>query len=561
MAGSIRGDGVWAVDNALAVLTAHPERLDRARRRFSKSPPSYAPSESSTRLEPSNPPSPGEIERGNQMKRQRELNQKLNRSAPGQQFRQQRFAQRKLINDAYDNTRDVLPYRVPIESIETTIVKDRWKDQGIWNDKWDEPPRYDPLWRWKHEESLESESPEDSEAAERAAQMSALFGDNVDKPKEAMMTADRRATLQREREASRPIAQFLWQMSKERDVLQGMISAEGSTLPAPLDINTTAYEIVKNRWIEFEIWDTRWGIMPGMSWVHERIPEYAPPAKDKPDANHWNPVALEEISRVAWKIKAAQPPLHPELYLVKAGYHNPFSIFGNALPDPSAEDGTAAPNETSVSEVPLIPEPPEGNQGRKRHGAERTGRDGVWPGSASRSQDSVAPKKDPSQDKSVQVAAVGQPQSKRKRSLEPAGVSGEKTHVAKQARTSKRARTSAQDAAEGGVDQIEPRVESEPSTRRRSGRLRQATVDHDHSNTSLDHEMPPGNIKTSRQPRTQATNTEKEKLEVSFTNGVAKKRGRPKKNAQEAGSRTSKPACEAQAVVKQQRRSTRQGKK
>jgi hypothetical protein len=30
-----------------------------------------------------------------------------------------------------------------------------------------------------------------------------------------------------------------------------------------------AYENVKNTWTKREIWNRRWGILPGMSWKHE----------------------------------------------------------------------------------------------------------------------------------------------------------------------------------------------------------------------------------------------------------------------------------------------------
>jgi hypothetical protein len=35
------------------------------------------------------------------------------------------------------------------------------------------------------------------------------------------------------------------------------------------DINTRAYENVKNTWTKRGIWNRRWGILPGMSWKHE----------------------------------------------------------------------------------------------------------------------------------------------------------------------------------------------------------------------------------------------------------------------------------------------------
>jgi hypothetical protein len=38
---------------------------------------------------------------------------------------------------------------------------------------------------------------------------------------------------------------------------------------AAADINSRAYQNVKNTWITRFIWNNNWGIMPGMSWKHE----------------------------------------------------------------------------------------------------------------------------------------------------------------------------------------------------------------------------------------------------------------------------------------------------
>jgi hypothetical protein len=72
---------------------------------------------------------------------------------------------------------------------------------------------------------------------------------------------------EREREASRPYHQFVYQISTERERIQ-----EDSTSREDAgagDINTKAYENVKNTWTKRGIWDRRWGILPGMSWKHE----------------------------------------------------------------------------------------------------------------------------------------------------------------------------------------------------------------------------------------------------------------------------------------------------
>ena len=79
--------------------------------------------------------------------------------------------------------------------------------------------------------------------------------------------AERRVVRERECEASHPYHHFVYQISKERERIQDK-SANGEGAGAA-DINTTAYENVKNTWTKRGIWNKRWGILPGMSWKHE----------------------------------------------------------------------------------------------------------------------------------------------------------------------------------------------------------------------------------------------------------------------------------------------------
>lgn len=53
--------------------------------------------------------------------------------------------------------------------------------------------------------------------------------------------------------------------SKEKDVESGDLTATAATAA---DINTRAYENVKNTWTKRAIWDRDWAILPGMSWKH-----------------------------------------------------------------------------------------------------------------------------------------------------------------------------------------------------------------------------------------------------------------------------------------------------
>ena len=86
--------------------------------------------------------------------------------------------------------------------------------------------------------------------------------------------AERRAAREREREASRPFYQFINQVSKERDRIQDLSRVGELSAAASADINTKAYENVRNTWMKRGIWNKNWGLLPGMSWKHdERLEE------------------------------------------------------------------------------------------------------------------------------------------------------------------------------------------------------------------------------------------------------------------------------------------------
>lgn len=112
----------------------------------------------------------------------------------------------------------------------------------------------------RHEELLEPEleSETDSEAGPSSPLFS-FFAKPQLKPRrpksddEKRRIAERRVIREREREASRPYHQFVYQISKKRERIQDESrSAEGNA-----DINTTAYENVKNTWTKRGIWNKR----------------------------------------------------------------------------------------------------------------------------------------------------------------------------------------------------------------------------------------------------------------------------------------------------------------
>ncbi|KAL5330549.1 hypothetical protein ACEPPN_000067 [Leptodophora sp. 'Broadleaf-Isolate-01'] len=267
----VRGSGLARAQRALAALEDHPERLDRERRRFSNSPPPYKSdtSETTTRSQSPNPPT--EEQRLRQQRRM-QLAGEHEASEPGRQFRVQVEEERRRIWNTEPRTGwmevTVDLYTFKEEARET--VKKRWVEQGIWNNKWN----YFTIGRWKHEEplELESESETDTEAESSRPRFSFLsIEPKPRRPKsdeEKRLIAERTVIREREREASRPYHQFVYQVSKERERIQGE-SADGEGADAA-DINTTAYEIIKNKWTKRGVWNKRWGVLPGMSWKHEQ---------------------------------------------------------------------------------------------------------------------------------------------------------------------------------------------------------------------------------------------------------------------------------------------------
>lgn len=145
-----------------------------------------------------------------------------------------------------------LKHRLPPDTdywlLAREIVKKHWREQGIWCYKWDKETNVS-LWRWKHEES---------ETAAAGA-------------KRPPCRPAHREKLEQDREASRPFQQFLWQLVRQRDFLTSKLNGA-----LAVDVNTVAYEAVKERWDRMGIWDPEWGVMPGMSWMHERPPAWTP---------------------------------------------------------------------------------------------------------------------------------------------------------------------------------------------------------------------------------------------------------------------------------------------
>lgn len=211
----------------------------------------------------------------------------------------------KRIWNADPRTNWMSESKIPIAGNEekeaTERVKKRWVEQGIWKDKWDEMAAgrcHMNVGLWKHEEPLELESELETDTeAESPPPPFSLFNVpqkhlqlKLRRPKsnsERQRLAEQRAVREREREASRPYHQFLYQISKERERIEEE-SGRGDAGVGIADINTRAYENVKNTWTARAIWNRRWGILPGMLWKHEE-PLEEDSADDSAPAPSWPP--------------------------------------------------------------------------------------------------------------------------------------------------------------------------------------------------------------------------------------------------------------------------------
>ncbi|KAH8669291.1 hypothetical protein BGZ61DRAFT_306762, partial [Ilyonectria robusta] len=272
-------------DRALAAFVENPQRLDHARGRFSESPPSYRShlSHNSTRSQSPNPPSEEQKRRG---ERKWQLIREHRASFPSNQFDAEKSEEIDRLYEANRNRSRRQPAGTNIYKLAEENVKTRWVEQGIWNERWKQLT----LWRWKHEEPFEPESESVSDsAAEGEAPLFCLPSKRAEakprRPKSAeelRWIAGRRPVREREREASRPFHRFVYQVSKERERIQDEMNPPAPPAPdfsdlnlaattqTPLDINSTAYERVKNTWMERGIWNKKWGVLPGMSWKHEQ---------------------------------------------------------------------------------------------------------------------------------------------------------------------------------------------------------------------------------------------------------------------------------------------------
>ncbi|KAI1113306.1 hypothetical protein F5Y14DRAFT_418400 [Nemania sp. NC0429] len=371
MADTIKGDGLFQAHGALAALVDDPRQLDRARRRFNDSPPSYKSHQSGTPTRSPSPDTRTEEERRRDEK-EWQLRREHGASLPQSQFEAQTDEETgQIIQDNEDGTR-----RVPVGTVYSALaienVKKRWAEQGIWDDKWDTSDN----WIWKHEEPRTPELPD--EGLFSLASYKRVQAENMKKHREQGQGQEHtsRAARERERDASRPFYQFIFQVSKKRERIQERLTPAEAAASGFGDINTKAYEEVRNTWIKWGIWSTHWGILPGMSWKHEKpleqmlqeelggeVSEALTPQQENPSAATPRPIianqqapALPEPSSSLDQPSATPPPV---------ASNQPAS----AIPDPSPPEAAGPLSTLDSQHSPRASRHPEAAQKRlKRKG-------------------------------------------------------------------------------------------------------------------------------------------------------------------------------------------------
>ena len=260
---------------ALTALAEDQQRLDDGLMRFGNSPPppySAPQSHNSTRSQSSDLPSD---EQRRCEERKWQLTAERNASRPYYQLGAQEEEEKEWLVEADRTGTHPRPGRVDFHKLACDNVKKRWVEQGIWNEKWTSTASGGV---WKHQEPLELKSEVETDD-EREPQPQIFAAIPAPKPpksdEEKRRIAEQRSIRLREREASReasrPFHQFVYQVSNQRGRIEDIFRnrearAAVSTIA---DINTMAYETIKNFWVKQKIWDERWSILPGMSWKHE----------------------------------------------------------------------------------------------------------------------------------------------------------------------------------------------------------------------------------------------------------------------------------------------------
>ncbi len=316
---------------------------EQSRTRFSRSPPSV-PSVASTAFEESQPPSPGELLRDRERI-------ELRNSTADEQFAVQKNDELDRILKARDMGLLQQPSPFDWEQAAEANVKYRWMRQGIWDDRWDEQPNK----IWKHELEdlsqptwlLTTTKDTNSETKHRK------YSDLEDEYQEiAQFSVDVQT-----RQWSRPCYQFIHQICEERQWIK--LGFNGQDQDQRFDLDTKAYENTRSRWVRDGIWDNDWGVIPGVSWKHERPRKFLPAHPLLRSGDDHKAAKMEKAERPPnWYFMA---PIEPLAINFRARSSRLYSLYAS---DPSYSN-ISAPS----SEVP----PPQHEQSIKSQETKKTG--------------------------------------------------------------------------------------------------------------------------------------------------------------------------------------------
>ncbi|KAM6533876.1 hypothetical protein FALCPG4_006822 [Fusarium falciforme] len=178
-------------------------------------------------------------------------------------------------------------------------VRNSWIEQGIWRKAWDEawaketdvglfdpsprsltpePTKSRPGHQWGHEDGGPPPDQEFGPDPFRTIYVVGELGMSEEEFHQRLPKWYVQGSLEgpnypipypraRNSEGSRPYRQFLYQIVKEREWIKDEMDFQ--IRPYNVDLDSMAYETVKNNWIEDRIWKPEWNELPGSTWAHE----------------------------------------------------------------------------------------------------------------------------------------------------------------------------------------------------------------------------------------------------------------------------------------------------
>ncbi|KAM3086157.1 hypothetical protein ACMFMG_000293 [Clarireedia jacksonii] len=196
-------------------------------------------------------------------------------------------------------SKDYLDYEK--QAVET--IRDHWIKQGIWDDKWTKDLYFIKA-KWKHEEPLKSPLEFHTSADEKSGCFTNLF--HRSKPQAKESTRDQK--ISRDREASRPSAQFSYQIALEKHRI--LVQGRNSVMLSHSEVYKIAFEKAKTTWVNRGIWNEAWGDWPGPCWKHEEpyTEDLVDYVSDTAVHNYYYPPTMSGIPRAPADMRRLTEP-------------------------------------------------------------------------------------------------------------------------------------------------------------------------------------------------------------------------------------------------------------